>query len=201
MERGELLAVCLLCWSCSVCVVTAIQRADMFPYGSLSGDFILAEGDDETSRVLSLPKPLYFYDSLFSQLYVSTASLILICMLVVLWNDSLDILQVIFAADGWAPQQSGAHGLWSQMGRVISLFEWGKSLKQGGQVSCDFIWAANIFSLMQHVWLEAFEARFILKKRNLDIFGRQNQLKMNDLILNRCWWWSINRAGYNFEHH
>lgn len=91
MERGELLAVCLLCWSCSVCVVTAIQRADMFPYGSLSGDFILAEGDDETSRVLSLPKPLYFYDSLFSQLYVSTASLILICMLVVLWNYSLEL--------------------------------------------------------------------------------------------------------------
>lgn len=70
-----MLAACLLCWSCSVCVVTAIRRADMFPYGSLSGDFILAEGDDETSRVLSLPKPFYFYDSLFSQLYVSIASL------------------------------------------------------------------------------------------------------------------------------
>lgn len=73
MDRGELLAVCVLCWSCSACVVTAIQRADLFPYGPLSGDSILAEGDDETSRVLSLPKPLYFYDSLFSQLYVSTA--------------------------------------------------------------------------------------------------------------------------------
>lgn len=65
----------------------------------------------------------------------------------------VNILQVIFAADGWAPQQSGAHGLWSQMGRVISLFGWGKSLKQRGQVSCDLSWAANIFSLMQHVWL------------------------------------------------
>lgn len=73
MDRGELLAVCLLCWSCSARVVTAVQRADLFPYGPLSGDSILAEGDDETSRVLSLPKPLYFYDSLFSQLYVSTA--------------------------------------------------------------------------------------------------------------------------------
>lgn len=71
MERGELLAVCVLCWCCSVCVVTAIQRADLFPYGSLSGDLILAEGDDETSRVLTLPKPFYFYDSHFSQLYVS----------------------------------------------------------------------------------------------------------------------------------
>nr|XP_046238840.1 LOW QUALITY PROTEIN: nidogen-2 [Scatophagus argus] len=76
MERGEMLAVCLLCLSCSVCVVTAIQRADLFPYGTLSGDLILAEGDDETSRVLSLPKPLYFYDSLFSQLYVATNGII-----------------------------------------------------------------------------------------------------------------------------
>ncbi|XP_069376787.1 nidogen-2 isoform X2 [Paralichthys olivaceus] len=74
MERGATLAVCLLCWSCSV--VTAIQRADMFPYGSLSGDSILTEGDDETSRVLTLPKPLYFYNSLFTQLYVATNGII-----------------------------------------------------------------------------------------------------------------------------
>ncbi len=105
MPRGEILAVCLLCWSCSVCVVTAIQRADMFPYGTSSGDFILAEGDDETSRVLSLPKPLYFYDSLFSQLYVSTASLALICAPVigvfapcesVTLSSEVNLLQVMF---------------------------------------------------------------------------------------------------------
>nr|XP_043905348.1 nidogen-2 isoform X2 [Solea senegalensis] len=76
MERAELLAVCLLCWSCSVCVVTAIQRADMFPYGTISGDLILAEGDDETSRVLTLPKALYFYNSPFTQLYVATNGII-----------------------------------------------------------------------------------------------------------------------------
>ncbi|XP_045910146.1 nidogen-2 isoform X4 [Micropterus dolomieu] len=76
MKRGEVLAVCLLCWSCSVRVVAAIQRLDMFPYGTLSGDHILAEGDDETSRVLSLPKPLYFYGSHFSQLYVATNGII-----------------------------------------------------------------------------------------------------------------------------
>ncbi|XP_062270701.1 nidogen-2 [Scomber scombrus] len=76
MERGGILAVYLLSWCCSVCVVTAIQRADMFPYGTLSGDLILAEGDDETSRVLSLPRPLYFYDSSFSQLYVATNGII-----------------------------------------------------------------------------------------------------------------------------
>ncbi|XP_078147276.1 nidogen-2 [Centroberyx gerrardi] len=76
MERGELLTVCLLGWCCSVCVVTAIQRADIFPYGTLNGDFTLAEGDDETSRVLSLPKPFYFYDSHFTQLYVATNGII-----------------------------------------------------------------------------------------------------------------------------
>ncbi|KAM9835807.1 nidogen-2 [Aulostomus maculatus] len=76
MERGEMLAVCLLSWCCSVCVVTGIHRADLFPYGTLSGDSVLAEGDDETSRVLSLPKPLYFYDSLFTQLYVATNGII-----------------------------------------------------------------------------------------------------------------------------
>uniref|UniRef100_A0A8C4HX39 Nidogen 2a (osteonidogen) n=1 Tax=Dicentrarchus labrax TaxID=13489 RepID=A0A8C4HX39_DICLA len=61
---------------CGVCVVTAIQRAEMFPYGTLSGDLVLAEGDDETSKVLSLPKPLYFYDSQFSQLYVATNGIV-----------------------------------------------------------------------------------------------------------------------------
>ncbi|XP_069568834.1 nidogen-2 isoform X2 [Brachyistius frenatus] len=77
MERGAMLAACLLCWSCcGVSVVTAIQRNAMFPYGTLSGDLILAEGDDETSRVLSLPRPLYFYDSLFSQLYVATNGIV-----------------------------------------------------------------------------------------------------------------------------
>ncbi|XP_037617772.1 nidogen-2 isoform X9 [Sebastes umbrosus] len=76
MERGLLLAVCLLLWSCSLCVVTAIQRADLFPYGTLSGDLILAEGDDETSRVLSLPRAFYFYDSFFSQLYVATNGIV-----------------------------------------------------------------------------------------------------------------------------
>uniref|UniRef100_A0A8C4HZL2 Nidogen 2a (osteonidogen) n=1 Tax=Dicentrarchus labrax TaxID=13489 RepID=A0A8C4HZL2_DICLA len=76
MERGAMLAVCVLCWSCGVCVVTAIQRAEMFPYGTLSGDLVLAEGDDETSKVLSLPKPLYFYDSQFSQLYVATNGIV-----------------------------------------------------------------------------------------------------------------------------
>lgn len=86
-------------------VVAAIQRLDMFPYGTLSGDHILAEGDDETSRVLSLPKPLYFYGSHFSQLYVSnvTTSLTLICMLLIdvksesqLWYFIIFIIRLAF---------------------------------------------------------------------------------------------------------
>lgn len=97
MERGEMLAVWLLCWSCSVCVVTAIQKSDMFPYGTLNGDFILAEGDDETSKVLTLTGHLYFYDSYFSKLYVSTTSLVL---MTVTSPSRVNILQVIFAADG-----------------------------------------------------------------------------------------------------
>ncbi|XP_068447054.1 nidogen-2 [Clinocottus analis] len=76
MESGGILAACLLCWSCGVCAVSAIRRADMFPYGALSGDQILAEGDDETSKVLLLPRPLNFYDSRYSQLYVATNGII-----------------------------------------------------------------------------------------------------------------------------
>ncbi|XP_030609940.1 nidogen-2 isoform X1 [Archocentrus centrarchus] len=75
MDRGAMLAACvLLCCSCTA--VTAIQRADMFPYGTSNGDSVLGEGDDETSKVLSLPKPLYFYNSPFSQLYVATNGII-----------------------------------------------------------------------------------------------------------------------------
>uniref|UniRef100_A0A3P8RG51 Nidogen 2a (osteonidogen) n=1 Tax=Astatotilapia calliptera TaxID=8154 RepID=A0A3P8RG51_ASTCA len=70
-----MLAACvLLCCSCTM--VTAIQRADMFPYGTLNGDSVLREGDDETSKVLSLPRPLYFFNSPFSQLYVATNGII-----------------------------------------------------------------------------------------------------------------------------
>lgn len=78
-----MLAVWLLCWSCSVCVVTAIQKSDMFPYGTLNGDLILAEGDDETSKALSMPRPLFFYNTYFFYLYVSTTLLVLIRMLAI----------------------------------------------------------------------------------------------------------------------
>ncbi|MED6239217.1 hypothetical protein ATANTOWER_003507, partial [Ataeniobius toweri] len=77
MDRGAMLTAALLCcWSCSVFVVTAIRRTDLFPYGISQGDLILPEGDDETSRALTLPRPLYFFDSSFSQLYVATNGII-----------------------------------------------------------------------------------------------------------------------------
>lgn len=65
------LTIFLLQLSWTVHLVTAIQRKDIFPYGTLSGDFTLQEGDDETSKVLALKRPLYFYESQFNELYVS----------------------------------------------------------------------------------------------------------------------------------
>uniref|UniRef100_A0A087XDF4 Nidogen 2 n=1 Tax=Poecilia formosa TaxID=48698 RepID=A0A087XDF4_POEFO len=56
--------------------VTAIRRTDLFPFGDLNGDLILPEGDDETSRALTLPRPFYFFDSPFSQLYVATNGIV-----------------------------------------------------------------------------------------------------------------------------
>lgn len=44
----------------------------MYPYGQFYGDAILQEGDDETSNVIFLTKPMYFYEASFDNLYVST---------------------------------------------------------------------------------------------------------------------------------
>lgn len=52
--------------------VRALQRDELFPYGTLSGDLTLQEGDDETSQVITLSKPMRFYDASFSKLYVSS---------------------------------------------------------------------------------------------------------------------------------
>ncbi|TSK72188.1 Nidogen-2 [Bagarius yarrelli] len=56
--------------------VSALQRGDLFPYGPHSGDLTLQEGDDETSQVIALSKPLHFYDTSFSKLYVATNGII-----------------------------------------------------------------------------------------------------------------------------
>uniref|UniRef100_A0A3B4DXX7 Nidogen 2a (osteonidogen) n=1 Tax=Pygocentrus nattereri TaxID=42514 RepID=A0A3B4DXX7_PYGNA len=63
-----------LAWT--ACCVTAIQRKDLFPYGPLNGDLTLPEGDDETSKVMTLTKPMYFYETAFSNLYVATNGII-----------------------------------------------------------------------------------------------------------------------------
>ncbi|KAI7804654.1 nidogen-2 isoform X2 [Triplophysa rosa] len=56
--------------------VTAIERQDMYPYGLFYGDVILQEGDDETSNVIFLTKPMYFYEASFDNLYVATNGII-----------------------------------------------------------------------------------------------------------------------------
>ncbi|KAB5562577.1 hypothetical protein PHYPO_G00019510 [Pangasianodon hypophthalmus] len=56
--------------------VSALQRGELFPYGPLSGDLTLQEGDDETSKVIALSKPMHFYDTSFSKLYVATNGII-----------------------------------------------------------------------------------------------------------------------------
>ncbi|XP_076151725.1 nidogen-2 [Alosa pseudoharengus] len=63
-----------LCWT--VYVVTGIHRKDIFPYGTLSGDLTLQEGDDETSKVIVLTRPMRFYEASFSSLYVATNGII-----------------------------------------------------------------------------------------------------------------------------
>ncbi|MGH0187339.1 UNVERIFIED_CONTAM: hypothetical protein FKN15_024551 [Acipenser sinensis] len=69
-------AVFLLKLSWTFCLVSAIARRDLFPYGPHSGDSALPEGDDETSEVLTLKRPLYFYETKFSELYVGTNGII-----------------------------------------------------------------------------------------------------------------------------
>ncbi|KAL1257619.1 hypothetical protein QQF64_010863 [Cirrhinus molitorella] len=56
--------------------VTAIDRHDIYPYGMFYGDATLQEGDDETSKVITLTKPMYFYEAFFTNLYVATNGII-----------------------------------------------------------------------------------------------------------------------------
>nr|XP_015206360.1 PREDICTED: nidogen-2 [Lepisosteus oculatus] len=72
----KVLTVFFLKLSWTVYIASAIQRTDLFPYGTQSGDLILQEGDDETSEVLRLKKPMFFYEAQFSELYVATNGII-----------------------------------------------------------------------------------------------------------------------------
>lgn len=61
----SLLLLRLLGWG------AALPRSQLFLFGGSRGDQELPEGDDETSVPVPLPSPLLFYETHFSQLYVS----------------------------------------------------------------------------------------------------------------------------------
>lgn len=75
------IAVLFLQLSWTVQHVTAIHRHDIYPYGMFYGDVALQEGDDETSKVITLTKHMYFYEASFNNLYVSTLLLLLLLCL------------------------------------------------------------------------------------------------------------------------
>ncbi|XP_043118765.1 nidogen-2 isoform X3 [Puntigrus tetrazona] len=75
MTRDKIALFCLqLLWT--VQLVTGIHRHDIYPYGVFHGDVALQEGDDETSKVITLTKPMYFYEAYFHNLYVATNGII-----------------------------------------------------------------------------------------------------------------------------
>ncbi|XP_049319666.1 nidogen-2 isoform X11 [Astyanax mexicanus] len=74
--RSRTAGLVLLQLSLTACCVSAIHRTDLFPYGPINGDLTLHEGDDETSPVLTLTKPMFFYETAFSNLYVATNGII-----------------------------------------------------------------------------------------------------------------------------
>ncbi|XP_055496382.1 uncharacterized protein nid2a isoform X6 [Leucoraja erinacea] len=73
MQRNGLLLCLLLHWTC---LVSALQRTDLFPFGPHTGDVALQEGDDVTSEAIQLRRPLAFYDTQFNSLYVGTNGII-----------------------------------------------------------------------------------------------------------------------------
>ncbi|KAI1895278.1 hypothetical protein AGOR_G00104650 [Albula goreensis] len=76
MKMWVKLTILFLKLSWTVYFVTAIRRKDIFPYGPVSGDLILQEGDDETSKALELRQSMFFYEAQFSDLYVATNGII-----------------------------------------------------------------------------------------------------------------------------
>ncbi|KAG8449223.1 hypothetical protein GDO86_016043 [Hymenochirus boettgeri] len=72
-DRTSLL---LLHLHCLLVFTAAISRQELFPYGEQRGDELLQEGDDETSEVVKLSKPLIFYEAQFNDLYVGTNGII-----------------------------------------------------------------------------------------------------------------------------
>ncbi|XP_043839431.1 nidogen-2 isoform X2 [Dromiciops gliroides] len=57
-------------------LVSALHPQELFPYGEARGDQFLQEGDDETSALVKLKRPLRFYEAQFGSLYVGTNGII-----------------------------------------------------------------------------------------------------------------------------
>uniref|UniRef100_A0A673G1F2 Nidogen 2a (osteonidogen) n=1 Tax=Sinocyclocheilus rhinocerous TaxID=307959 RepID=A0A673G1F2_9TELE len=57
-------------------LLKAKRQHDIYPYGMFYGDVTLQKGDDETSEVTTLTKPMYFYETSFTNLYVATNGII-----------------------------------------------------------------------------------------------------------------------------
>lgn len=58
-------------WSINV---TAIDRSELFPFGSDSEDSTLTQADDVSSGEIKLAVPVAFYDSLYQSIYVSISN-------------------------------------------------------------------------------------------------------------------------------
>ncbi|XP_017514198.3 nidogen-2 [Manis javanica] len=54
----------------------ALHPGELFPSGRAWGDYLLQEGDDESSAAVKLASPLRFYEEQFSYLYVGTNGII-----------------------------------------------------------------------------------------------------------------------------
>ncbi|XP_018413880.1 PREDICTED: nidogen-2 [Nanorana parkeri] len=70
-------ALRILHWHCLLIGFSAaISRQELFPYGEHRGDLTLPDGDDETSEVVKLAQPMFFYEAEFKELYVGTNGII-----------------------------------------------------------------------------------------------------------------------------
>uniref|UniRef100_A0A3B3T229 Nidogen 2 n=1 Tax=Paramormyrops kingsleyae TaxID=1676925 RepID=A0A3B3T229_9TELE len=76
MKMRDNLGILFFQFFCTVCFVNAVDRNNIFPFGTVSGDLTLPEGDDEVSEALKLKRPMYFYETQFSELYVATNGII-----------------------------------------------------------------------------------------------------------------------------
>ncbi|XP_051833902.1 nidogen-2 isoform X2 [Antechinus flavipes] len=73
-KRQVLLLLLHLHWQLPLS--SALHPQDLFQYGEAWGDQFLQEGDDESSALIKLKRPLRFYEAQFNSLYVGTNGII-----------------------------------------------------------------------------------------------------------------------------